>query len=173
MLVGLHAYRARAHHEGIFCCALNSGPSRTKSSSRDQSKKMLSSWELCRYSVEILPDFFLQKIFFTMIKWERFRSIPVCMVFLAMGFVYYVTLFVFLADWIGLQSSAGSLNIAIFTFLIGFCVFSFLVCVLTDPGHVPSSYVPDAEDGEVSDHQESSKRNVSSGYFASVSLCCI
>lgn len=92
-------------------------------------------------------------------KWERCLSVPIFAVLLMMGFVYYVTVFIFIADWVGLQSSAGSLNAIIFTSLICYCLFSFFACVLTDPGRVPSSYVPDVEDSEVSDLE--SRRPVS------------
>ncbi|XP_050209548.2 probable protein S-acyltransferase 15 [Mercurialis annua] len=78
-------------------------------------------------------------------NWQRFKSIPVFSVFLLMGFVYYATLFIFIEDWVGLQSSAGILNALIFTFMAFLCLFSLFVCVLPDPGHVPSSYVPDVE----------------------------
>ncbi|KAF3445277.1 hypothetical protein FNV43_RR14972 [Rhamnella rubrinervis] len=40
---------------------------------------------------------------------------------LLMGFVYYTTIFIFIEDWVGLQSSAGSLNALIFTFLVSLC----------------------------------------------------
>ncbi|XP_058182053.1 probable protein S-acyltransferase 15 isoform X2 [Rhododendron vialii] len=84
-------------------------------------------------------------------KGKRFLSIPVFSVFLLLGFIYYVAVFVFIENWVGLQSSAGSLNALIFTFLASLCVFSFLVCVLTDPGGVPPAYVPDFEASEASD----------------------
>lgn len=63
-----------------------------------------------------------------------------------LGFVYYVTIFIFIKDRVGLQTSAGLLNALIFTLLLCLCVFSFSVAVATDPGHVPSAYVPDVED---------------------------
>ncbi|KAJ6892453.1 protein S-acyltransferase 15 isoform X1 [Populus alba x Populus x berolinensis] len=87
-------------------------------------------------------------------EWKRFLSIPVCSVFLLMGFVYYITVFIFIEDWVGLQSSAGTLNVMIFTFMASLCLFSFLVCVLKEPGYVPSPYVPDVEGAAVSPHQE-------------------
>jgi palmitoyltransferase len=71
-----------------------------------------------------------------------------------MGFVYYITVFIFIEDWVGLQSSAGTLNAMIFTFMASLCLFSFLVCVLTEPGYVPSPYVPDVEGAAVPPHQE-------------------
>ncbi|XP_050250059.1 probable protein S-acyltransferase 15 [Quercus robur] len=86
-------------------------------------------------------------------KCQRFLSIPVSAVLLLMGFVYYITLFVFIEDWVGLQSSAGSLNALIFTFLGFLCLVSFSACVLIDPGHVPPSYVPDVEQSRASDQE--------------------
>lgn len=79
-------------------------------------------------------------------KCQRFVSIPIIAVFMLLGFVYYVTIFIFIKDRVGLQTSAGLLNALIFTLLLCLCVFSFSVAVATDPGHVPSAYVPDVED---------------------------
>ncbi|KAG8645273.1 hypothetical protein MANES_10G049400v8 [Manihot esculenta] len=86
-------------------------------------------------------------------KCLKFLSIPVCSVFLLMGFIYYFTLFIFIEDWVGLQSSAGTLNALIFTLIASLCLFSFSACVLTDPGHVPYSYVPDVEGNDASDQE--------------------
>ncbi|XP_059458573.1 probable protein S-acyltransferase 15 [Corylus avellana] len=86
-------------------------------------------------------------------KCERFLTIPVSAVFLSMGFVYYITIFVFMEDWVGLQSSAGSLNSLIFSFLSFLCLFSFFSCVLIDPGLVPASYIPDVEESGGSDKE--------------------
>lgn len=91
-------------------------------------------------------------------KLKRFLSIPVLSVITLVGFVYYMTVFVFIEDWIGLQSSAGFINSLIFTGLASLCVFSFLVCVLADPGGVPSGYLPDVEENYASDQEI--KRNV-------------
>lgn len=73
-----------------------------------------------------------------------------------MGFVYYVTLFVFIDDWVGLQSSAGELNALVFSFLASLCLFSLSICVLVDPGRVPASYAPDVEDSSWSNSNVSS-----------------
>ncbi|RXI07500.1 hypothetical protein DVH24_005273 [Malus domestica] len=78
------------------------------------------------------------------------------MVFLLIVVVCYITVFIFIDDWVGLKSYAGSLNALVFIFLASLCLFSFFCCVLTNPGHVPASYVPDVEDSAVSD-QESKK----------------
>ncbi|BBG97794.1 DHHC-type zinc finger family protein [Prunus dulcis] len=94
-------------------------------------------------------------------KCERFLSIPIFMVFVLIGVVCYVTLFIFIEDWVGLKSSAGSLNALIFISLASLCLFSFFCCVLIDPGYVPASYVPDIEDSEASD-QELKKNGISS-----------
>ncbi|KAF4400021.1 hypothetical protein G4B88_021235 [Cannabis sativa] len=94
-------------------------------------------------------------------KLKRFLSIPILGVFLLLGFVYHITIFIFIEDWIGLQSSSGSLNALIFTFLTAFSIFSFSVCVLTDPGQVPPSYAPDVEQSGISD-EETKRKSVPS-----------
>ncbi|KAH7547864.1 hypothetical protein JRO89_XS14G0029800 [Xanthoceras sorbifolium] len=86
-------------------------------------------------------------------NWQRFISVPVFAVFLVTGFVYYITVLVFIRDWVGLQTSTGFWNALIFTLLLCLCLFSFFVSVLTDPGHVPPSYVPDVEDSVGSDQE--------------------
>ncbi|KAL6126436.1 hypothetical protein ACLB2K_074485 [Fragaria x ananassa] len=91
-------------------------------------------------------------------KWQRFLSIPIFAVLLLMGFVCYITVFIFIEDWVGLQSSAGSLNALIFTVLASLCLFSFSSCVLIDPGYATASYIPDVEDSGVSDQE--AKTNV-------------
>lgn len=100
-------------------------------------------------------------------KLKRFISVPVLSVCLLLGFVYYVTVFVFIEGWIGLQSSAGLLNSLIFTFVAYMCVFSLLVCVLADPGGVPSGYVPDIEENKGPDQEI--KKNVS--HLLDISFC--
>lgn len=89
-------------------------------------------------------------------KFQRLVSIPVMAIFILLGFVYCATVFVFMKDWFGLESSNGLLNALIFTFLAFLCVFSFIVSVVTDPGYVPPSYVPDVEHS-VASEQESNK----------------
>ncbi|CAL1374225.1 unnamed protein product [Linum trigynum] len=84
-------------------------------------------------------------------KWNRFASIPVCGVLMVMGVVYYITIFIFIEDWVGLATSAGTLNAVIFTFMAALSLFSFAVSVLTDPGYVPSSSAPDVEAAAVLD----------------------
>ncbi|OIW01684.1 hypothetical protein TanjilG_01191 [Lupinus angustifolius] len=81
-----------------------------------------------------------------MVKTKRCLSLPVLAVFLLMIFFYYTTIFVFIDYWLGLQSSSGIFNASIFTLLAFLTLFSFFVCVLSDPGHVPPSYLPDVED---------------------------
>jgi len=78
-------------------------------------------------------------------KGRRFLSLPVLAVFSLMCFVYYNSIFVFLRDWLHLQTSPGTLNAYLFSLFASLSLFSFFSCVLTDPGHVPSSYAPDVE----------------------------
>ncbi|KAI3508693.1 hypothetical protein L1887_23705 [Cichorium endivia] len=86
-------------------------------------------------------------------QWRRFVSFPILAVFVLMEMVYYGTVFIFLDDWLGLESLAGWMNAVIFTLLSSFTLFSFLVCVLTDPGGVPSGYYPDIENNDGSDQE--------------------
>jgi palmitoyltransferase len=84
-------------------------------------------------------------------KCNRFVSVPVLSVFVLIGLVYYVTIFIFLEDWLGFRSSAGLLNALIFTALASLTIFSFFVCAITDPGGLPPAYVPDIEENHLSD----------------------
>ncbi|PIM99922.1 putative DHHC-type Zn-finger protein [Handroanthus impetiginosus] len=86
-------------------------------------------------------------------KLKRFLSLPVLSVFLLLGFIYYVTIFIFIEDLSGLRSSAGLVNSLIFSLLAFLCVFSFIACVLTDPGEVPSGYTPDVEENQSPDQE--------------------
>ncbi|KZV57479.1 RNA pseudouridine synthase 5 [Dorcoceras hygrometricum] len=56
-------------------------------------------------------------------------------------------------EWLGLWSSSGLLNAAVFTISAALCLFSFIFCVLTDPGGVPSGYAPDVEENQVPDQE--------------------
>ncbi|XP_051116629.1 probable protein S-acyltransferase 15 [Andrographis paniculata] len=84
---------------------------------------------------------------------RRFLAVHTLSALFLLGFVYYTTMFIFIEDWLGLQSSAGLLNSIIFTFFTSLLVFSFFVCILTDPGGVPSGYVPDVEETNGADQE--------------------
>ncbi|KAK9070557.1 hypothetical protein SSX86_010959 [Deinandra increscens subsp. villosa] len=86
-------------------------------------------------------------------KWRRCVSLPIFAVLILMDIVFYGTVFIFLDDWVGLRSSAGLTNAVIFTLLASFTLFSFFVCVFTDPGGVPSGYFPDIEHSDGSDQE--------------------
>ncbi|KAL5716972.1 protein S-acyltransferase [Ranunculus cassubicifolius] len=58
-----------------------------------------------------------------------------------MGFTYYSTLFIFMAEL-----KAGLINALLFTFFVFMCLLSFILSVVTDPGQVPSTFLPDIED---------------------------
>ncbi|KAG7032983.1 putative protein S-acyltransferase 15, partial [Cucurbita argyrosperma subsp. argyrosperma] len=85
-------------------------------------------------------------------KIKRLLSVPIFSVLSLIGFVYYITVFIFIEDWIGLFTSPGLISSLIFTYLASLCLFSLAVCVLTDAGTVPSSYLPDVEENAGSDH---------------------
>lgn len=84
-----------------------------------------------------------------------FLSIPVLAVISLMAFVYYTTVFVFLEQWLGLDSSPGILNAFAFSFFGFMGLVSFFVSVLTDPGGVPSSFAPDSEDPQKNQGRQS------------------
>ncbi|CAM8899010.1 hypothetical protein QQ045_005330 [Rhodiola kirilowii] len=84
-------------------------------------------------------------------KVRRFASFPVILVLLVIAFEYYGTVFILIESWLGLRSYAGSWNGIIYTLVAFLAVVSFVACVLTEPGHVPSGYVPDVENRPLGD----------------------
>ncbi|XP_020229668.1 probable protein S-acyltransferase 15 isoform X1 [Cajanus cajan] len=78
-------------------------------------------------------------------KGKRLLSVPVLAVLSLILFTYYTSIFVFLHDWLGLQSSPGTLNAFLYSLFASLTLVSFFCCLLTDPGYVPSSYAPDVE----------------------------
>lgn len=79
------------------------------------------------------------------------------------GFVYYLTVFVFIEDWLGLSTSLGFLNYLIFTWVAFMSLLSFFVAIIADPGGVPASFALDSENP--------SKNGVTSRYCAKCSTC--
>ncbi|KAJ4849171.1 putative protein S-acyltransferase 16 [Turnera subulata] len=73
-------------------------------------------------------------------------SLPVTVVVLAIAYIYFSTLFVFLDRWLGLLSSPGIMNAVVFTAIALMCVSNYAAAVFRDPGRVPSTYLPDIED---------------------------
>uniref|UniRef100_A0A0D3FC50 S-acyltransferase n=1 Tax=Oryza barthii TaxID=65489 RepID=A0A0D3FC50_9ORYZ len=63
-----------------------------------------------------------------------------------LGLVYYSTVFVFLDHWLGLGTLAGAAHAAAFSLVVAACFFSFVCAAAADPGSVPASFAPDAED---------------------------
>ncbi|XP_009782344.1 putative protein S-acyltransferase 16 [Nicotiana tabacum] len=75
-------------------------------------------------------------------------SFHVIVVIAAIAFIYFSTVFVFIDQWFGLWSSPGMLNAVFFTVVAAMCISNYALAIYTDPGHVPSSFVPDIEDPE-------------------------
>ncbi|GFQ04776.1 probable protein s-acyltransferase 16 [Phtheirospermum japonicum] len=73
-------------------------------------------------------------------------SFHVGVVIAAITYIYLSTVFVFIDRWFGLWSSPGMLHAAAFTFLAVMCVASYRRAIFTDPGRVPTTFVPDVED---------------------------
>ncbi|KAL8152719.1 hypothetical protein V2J09_010479 [Rumex salicifolius] len=73
-------------------------------------------------------------------------SLPVLVVTFAIGYIYFASVFVFIDKWFGLWSSPGLFHAVAFTAIAAVCVFTYVTAVVTDPGQVPPSFVPDVED---------------------------
>ncbi|KAI3983278.1 hypothetical protein MKX01_013345 [Papaver californicum] len=80
-------------------------------------------------------------------KKQRFLSSPIFAVFLAMGFIYYTTVFIFIEDSMSLNSSNGFFNASIFSFFGLMSFISFITCIIMEPGHVPANFVLEIENG--------------------------
>lgn len=80
-----------------------------------------------------------------MVRDYRF-SFHVAVVTVAILYVYFTTVFVFVDQWFGLWSSPGIMNAIVFTAVAATCVYNYAVAIFTDPGRVPASFVPDVED---------------------------
>ncbi|XP_028783467.1 probable protein S-acyltransferase 16 [Neltuma alba] len=80
-------------------------------------------------------------------------SLPVSVVVLTIAYIYLSTVFVFIDKWFGLSSSPGIMNAIVFTALAIMCIFNYATAILTDPGWVPSAYMPDIEDVESPIHE--------------------
>lgn len=93
-------------------------------------------------------------------NWHRFKSLPVVAVVILIGTLYYISLFVITPDWVGIYTSNWFTHAFILTSMVCLCLFSFFVAVLTNPGDVPPSYVPDMEDTVGSDQEHLNKKPV-------------
>ncbi|XP_042512431.1 probable protein S-acyltransferase 16 isoform X2 [Macadamia integrifolia] len=80
-------------------------------------------------------------------------SLPVLVVFSAICYIYYTTVFIFIDDWLGLTTSSGLLNAFILTTTAFMCIFNYSTAILRDPGAVPPSYMPDVEDADMPIHE--------------------
>ncbi|XVF08117.1 hypothetical protein REPUB_Repub06bG0198100 [Reevesia pubescens] len=80
-------------------------------------------------------------------------SLPVTIVVSAIVFIYFSTVFIFIDHWFGLMTSPGLMNAVVFTAVAVMCVFNYRFAIFTDPGRVPSTFMPDIEDSEVPIHE--------------------
>nr|XP_028957026.1 probable protein S-acyltransferase 16 isoform X7 [Malus domestica] len=80
-------------------------------------------------------------------------SLPVTVVVLAIAYIYFSTVFIFIDRWFGLMSSPGLMNAVVFTGVAVMCVFNYSASVFRDPGRVPSTYMPDVEDSGNPTHE--------------------
>ena len=80
-------------------------------------------------------------------------SLAVSVVVLAIAYIYVSTVFVFIERWLGLFSSPGIMNAAVFSALAAACALTYRAAISTDPGRVPATYMPDVEDAESPIHE--------------------
>lgn len=80
-------------------------------------------------------------------------SLPILLVLSGIFFIYYTTVFVVIDEWLGLSTSQGLMNASFFTILALMSVVTYAIAIVRDPGHVPSSYVPDVEDSDSPIHE--------------------
>ncbi|XP_065854570.1 probable protein S-acyltransferase 16 [Euphorbia lathyris] len=80
-------------------------------------------------------------------------SVPVVVVVFAIIYIYFTTLFVFIDGWFGLMSSPGIMNAIVFTAVALMCIFNYALAIFSDPGQVPSTYMPDVEDADNPIHE--------------------
>ncbi|CAI8600862.1 unnamed protein product [Vicia faba] len=80
-------------------------------------------------------------------------SFPVTFVLFAIAYIYFSTVFVFIDRWLGLFSSPGIANAAVFTAIAVMSLFSYRAAISTDPGRVPATYTPDIEDNTTPLHE--------------------
>ncbi|XP_051131009.1 probable protein S-acyltransferase 16 [Andrographis paniculata] len=80
-------------------------------------------------------------------------SFHVGAVIAAIIYIYFSTVFVFIDRCFALGSSPGTLHAAAFTFLAVMCVSSYRLAIYTDPGRVPSDFMPDIENSDNPIHE--------------------
>ncbi|RVW87377.1 putative protein S-acyltransferase 16 [Vitis vinifera] len=80
-------------------------------------------------------------------------SLPVFVVASAITYIYFSTVFIFIDMWFGLTTSPGILNAIAFTAVAFMCVLNYVVAILTDPGRVPATFMPDIEDSQSPIHE--------------------
>ncbi|KAI4354519.1 hypothetical protein L6164_003372 [Bauhinia variegata] len=80
-------------------------------------------------------------------------SLPVTVVGVAIAYIYISSVFIFIDRWFGLISSPGIMNALVFSAVASMCVFNYAAAIFTDPGRVPSTYMPDVEDPERPIHE--------------------
>ncbi|KAM3410881.1 hypothetical protein ACQJBY_002848 [Aegilops geniculata] len=82
-----------------------------------------------------------------------YLTLPIFAVLAAIGYVYYTTVFVAVAGWLGLSTAAGVANAAAFTALAAACLATYYAAVSRDPGRVPPAFLPDVEGAETPVHE--------------------
>ncbi|PKA64900.1 putative S-acyltransferase [Apostasia shenzhenica] len=87
------------------------------------------------------------------VKRPRYLTLPIILVLVVIGYIYYVTVFGVIERWLGLTTAAGVGNAVGFSVLALMCLSTYAIAVLRDPGSVPPSFIPDIEDPDARVHE--------------------
>lgn len=84
---------------------------------------------------------------------EKCFSLPVLVVLFAVGFVYYIVVFLVIEQWLNVKTATGLMNAVLFSALTMMSLFSYALAIFRDPGRVPQAYLPDAEESQTPLHE--------------------
>lgn len=76
----------------------------------------------------------------------RYLTLPIIIVFVSIGYLYFSTVFIFIKEWLGLTTAAGLLNASLLSAMVLMLLVTYVMAIVRDPGYVPSTFAPDIED---------------------------
>eukprot|EP00252_Welwitschia_mirabilis_P020058 TRINITY_DN4825_c0_g1_i1.p1 TRINITY_DN4825_c0_g1~~TRINITY_DN4825_c0_g1_i1.p1 ORF type:complete len:108 (-),score=7.22 TRINITY_DN4825_c0_g1_i1:76-399(-) len=99
---------------------------------------------------------------------RKFFCPPVLLVLSATAYVYYMTVFVVVEQWLSLKTATGLLNALAFSGITALAMFCYVLATLKDPGRVPDSYTVDMEEHGEPIQEVKRKKNLldAHSYFA-------
>ncbi|KMZ56184.1 putative Palmitoyltransferase [Zostera marina] len=76
----------------------------------------------------------------------RYLTLPIIIVFVSIGYLYFSTVFIFIKEWLGLTTATGLLNASLLSAMVLMLLVTYVMAIVRDPGYVPSTFAPDIED---------------------------